>query len=171
MSNANHFYSAADSSQRSSPGQISRASGRELSGSTIFDQTSASSRTNNVSHSTPELQLDLSKNMPDIMNDLIPVIAMAFSDGANQNNTAYSSNVADAPNVIAGMEYGMNTAYIPNSTVQINPNGSLWVSDVPNNTFGMPVDWQQLDNVMRDFQQEFEQVAGQNPSDAHIPFM
>lgn len=52
----------------------------------------------------------------------------------------------------------------------MNPNDNIWLQDKPN-AFEMPMDWEQFDDVMRDFQQEFEQVAGLGSGDSQIRFM
>lgn len=158
-------------SQFSSPGQISHASDPNSSISATFTQTPSTHKTD-TTKPTPELNLDLSKNMHDILSDFMPAYTMAISNNSGDHNI---SNINNTPTTITtttttDINNSTTSAYSHPSTAYVNPNDNVRSQDMPN-AFGMPMDWEQFDDVMRDFQQEFEQIAGQDSGDSQIRFM
>jgi hypothetical protein len=159
-------------SQFSSPGQISHASDPNSSISATFTQTPSTHKTD-TTKPTPELNLDLSKNMHGILSDFMPAYTMAISNTSGDHNI---SNINNIPTTITttttttDISNATTSAYSRPSTAYVNPNDNVWSQDMPN-AFGMPMDWEQFDDVMRDFQQEFEQVAGQDSGESQIRFM
>ncbi|KAF3399020.1 Bikaverin cluster transcription factor bik5 [Talaromyces pinophilus] len=162
-------------SQFSSPGQTSDPNSSISATSTLINQTPSKNETDNTKP-TPEFNLDLSKNIPDILSDFMPVYTMAIS-GSGDNNISNISNINNIPTTTsvlntttADMNHPTTSTFTPTSAAYIDPIDNVWPQDMPN-AFGMPMDWEQFDDVMRDFQQEFEQVAGPDSGDSQIRFM
>ncbi|RAO71254.1 uncharacterized protein BHQ10_007266 [Talaromyces amestolkiae] len=170
--NSSPYQRDGNTPQFSSPGQTSHGADPNSSISAPITQTSTNKT--NTTKPIPEFNLDMSKNIPDILGDFMPQYTMAIS-GSSDNNGPNASNMNNIPITTSGM----NTTDINNPTTStfsstpaayINPNNNVWTEDMPN-AFGMPMDWEQFDDVMRDFQQEFEQVAGPDSGDSQIRFM
>lgn len=157
-------------SQLSSPGQTSHVSDPNSSTSATFTQTNLTPSTNKTDNTKPipEFNLDLSKNMSNILSDFMPAYNLAITSSGD-NGIANMSNINNIPTT-ADMNHPITSTFSPASAAYINPNDNVWPQDMPN-AFGMPMDWEQFDDVMRDFQQEFEQVAGPDSSDSQIRFM
>lgn len=166
-----------NTSQFSSPGQTPHASDPNSSMSAPLTQTRSTSKTD-TNKPTPELNLDLSKNIPEILSDFLPAYNMAISSSSDNNisNISNASNMNNMPtttnvmNSTADINNPTTSIFSPTAAAYINPNDNGWSQDMPN-AFGMPMDWEQFDHVMRDFQQEFEQVAGPDSGDSQIRFM
>ncbi|EEA21717.1 hypothetical protein TMatcc_008863 [Talaromyces marneffei ATCC 18224] len=169
-------------SQFSSPGQLSHSSDPKYPISAPFIQTPSTSKTD-TTKPTPELNLDLSKNMPDILSDFMPAYTMAMSNTSGDHNMSNMSNMSNVSNIntiipltttninpTTNIAYPTTSTFSANNTAYMNPNDNIWLQDKPN-AFEMPMDWEQFDDVMRDFQQEFEQVAGLGSGDSQIRFM
>lgn len=170
--NSSPYQRDGNTSQFSSPGQTSH--GTDPHSSISGPSTQTPTNKTNITKPTPELNLDLSKNIPDILSDFMPVYTMAISDSSD-NNDPNASNGNNMPITTSGMnitnvKIPTTSTSFPNPAAYINPNDNAWTQDMPN-AFGMPMDWEQFDDVMRDFQQEFEQAAGPDSGDSQIRFM
>lgn len=158
-------------SQFSNTGQTSHTSDPSPSLSANLTPTTSTNNLDNVKR-PPEFNLDLSKSMPDILSDFMPAYTMAITGSTdNISNMADVRNMNDVNNIPTTTS--RNTTTSPTSSTSaayINPNDNIWSQDM-SSTFGVPMNWEQFDDVMRDFQQEFDQVAGPDSGDSQIRFM
>lgn len=160
-------YMDGNPSQFSSPTQSTHVSkpGSSMP-EAVSNNTLAANNGERAMNPSPEFSLDLKRSMPDLLNDLLPAYSLMPSDASgmysstkNDNMGTNTSNMKSPP--MTGLSPA-NLAY--NTTTNSYPLESPNLSD-------MPMQWDQFDDVMRDFQQEFEEVAGQESRDYQLRFM
>ncbi|OKL59524.1 hypothetical protein UA08_05418 [Talaromyces atroroseus] len=149
-------------SQFSSPGQSSSPAV-----SAVFNHPSSTKQAEPAIAPAGELNLDLNKNMNEILVDFLPAYSMVSNTTTSDATGIYTSNSTTRTTGASGI-----TAK-PSSTPTIGAmpfEQTTWPMETPN-TFDMPMNWDQFDDVMRDFQQDFEQITGQNVDNYQMDFL
>lgn len=116
-------------------------------------------------NSPADFNLDLNKNMNEIINDFMPTYSM-------MPNTTMMPNSSGIYNSNNHNNNPFNTAFAASGFEEKGiPDPLSWPDMGGSHTFSMPGEWDHFDDVMRDFQQDFEQVTGQHIDEYNLDFL
>jgi Fungal specific transcription factor domain len=160
VSSNSPLFADGSQSQFSSPGQSSSPAV-----SAVFSHPSSTKQNESTVASARDFNFDLNKNMNEILVDFLPAFSMVPNNPTSDASGIYSSNNTTTA-----------TTGIPAKVPSTPAFGAMpfeqasWPGETPN-AFEMPMNWDQFDDVMRDFQQDFEQVTGQNADNYPMDFL
>lgn len=165
VSNSSPSFMDGNQSQFSSPGQSSHASDPNPAIPAVLNNQPSITQAGPAINPTREFNLDLDKNMNELMVDFLPAYSIAPNETMPIPAGIYNNAAATAATT-------PSTAKSLNAPALDAPSAvyNAWPVEAPN-AFEMPLNWDQFDDVMRDFQQDFQQVTGEGVTNYQMDFL